>query len=292
MLPMTTLRRGASALACMVALLSCRPSEQNESINNAADTPAAREPAVPLVEAPRDRANLLIAVARAASAAALGIDDAAAQRDMDGDRFEFRLRFGCPRPGAEQPSGGPFSVRFDGETRRLRLSAAPTVSAEDPAVAAVAGEDVEAVEGFWVERPWLLAAGCPAVPPPPKEAQTEAEPADTQPAESEPDSQPVLQVLPRVAIAQFLTANDPRTDRRGKRPYEATKTLPENSEPSRQGYDLVLSGRLRAKGNGKVISCTAASPDRPPTCMVSALFDRVWIRHPGTGELIAEWGRN
>lgn len=247
---------------------------------------------MPLVEPPRDRANLLIAVARAASAAALGTDDAAAQRELDGDRFEFRLRFGCPRPGNEEPGAGPFSVRFDRESRRLRLSAAPTVSADDPVVTAIAGEEVEAVEGFWIERPWLLAAGCPAVPPPPEQAETEAKPAEEADAEGDTNINPATPILPSIAIAQFLTADDPRTDRRGKRPYEAAKTLPEGSEPSQQGYDLVLSGRLRANGNGKVISCTVTSPDRPPTCMVSALFDRVWIRHPGTGEIIAEWGRN
>lgn len=292
MLAMTTLRRGASALACMMALLSCRPSEPNESVNNAAHTPATREPAVPLVEPPRDRADLLIAVVRAASAAALGTDDAAVQRDLDGDRFEFRLRFGCPRPDNEAPGADPFSVRFDRESRRLRLSVAPTVSADDPVVAALAGEEVEAVEGFWIERPWLLAAGCPTVPPPPEKAETEAEPAESAESDGDTNINPAPPILPRVAIAQFLTADDPRTDRRGKRPYEAAKTLPEGSEPSRQGYDLVLSGRLRANGNSKVISCTVTSSDRPPTCMVSALFDRVWIRHSGTGEIIAEWGRN
>lgn len=288
---MTTLRRGASALACMLALLSCRPSEQNESVNNAADASATREPAMPLVEPPHDRGDLLIAIARAASAAAMGTDDAVVQRDLDGDRFEFRLRFGCPRPDSEEPGAGPFSVRFDRESRRLRLSAAPTVSADDPVVTAIAGEEVEAVEGFWIERPWLLAAGCPAVPPP-EQAETEAKPAEAADTEGDTNINPATPILPRIAIAQFLTADDPRTDRRGKRPYEAAKTLPEGSEPSQQGYDLVLSGRLRANGNGKVISCTVISPDQPPTCMVSALFDRVWIRHPGTDEIIAEWGRN
>lgn len=290
---MTILRKGTAAVACLVALLSCRPGERDESVNNAADPVLAREPAKPLVEAPRDRGSLLIAMARAASAAALGLNDTDAQRSLAGDRFEFRLRFGCPRPAGEQAADGPFSVRFDEAERRLRLSATPTVSADDPPVAAVVGEQVEAVEGFWIDHPWILAAGCAVGPATPEPADPDSTPAEAKSGSEAavpalPRSAPTL---PRSAIVQFLTDNDPRTDRRGERPYAATKTLPVGAAPSRQGYDLVLSGRLRALADGRVIACTVTSPDLPPTCLVSALFGRVRIEHPGTGEILAEWGR-
>ena len=289
---MTTLRKGTAAVACMVALLSCRPGERDESVNNAADPVVSREPAKPLIEAPRDRGSLLIAMTRAASAAALGLNDTDAQRSLAGDRFEFRLRFGCPRPAGEQAADGPFSVRFDEAERRLRLSATPTVSADDPPVAAVAGEQVEAVEGFWIDRPWILAAGCAVEPAAPEPAEPDSAPADKESDNAvEADSEAAAPVLPRSAIVQFLTDNDPRTDRRGERPYAATKTLPVGEAPSRQGYDLVISGRLRALADGRVIACTVTSPDLPPTCLVSALFGRVRIEHPGTGEILAEWGR-
>lgn len=289
---MTTLRKGTAAVACMVALLSCRPGERDESVNNAADPVVSREPAKPLIEAPRDRGSLLIAMTRAASAAALGLNDTDAQRSLAGDRFEFRLRFGCPRPAGEQAADGPFSVRFDEAERRLRLSATPTVSADDPPVAAVAGEQVEAVEGFWIDRPWILAAGCAVGPAAPEPAEPDSAPADKESDNAaEADSEAAAPVLPRSAIVQFLTDNDPRTDRRGERPYAATKTLPVGAAPSRQGYDLVISGRLRALADGRVIACTVTSPDLPPTCMISALFGRVRIEHPGTGEILAEWGR-
>ena len=285
---MSAFRKTTAALACTVVLLSCRPSARDESANDAASTPPAAQPPVPLAEAPRDRASLMIALARAASAAALGIDDRATQRSLDGDRFEFRLRFGCPRAGGESQAGGPFSARFDQDSATLRLSVTPTASAEDPAVAAIAGENVEAVEGFWIERPWLLAAGCPAVPGPTGPA---ADPAASQPP-AEPGGEAPTAAIPRAAIVQFHTANDPRTERRGERPYAATKTLPEGAQPSANGYDLVLSGRLRALPDGRVIACTATSPNLPPTCLVSAVFGRVWMERPGTGELIAEWGRH
>ena len=268
--------------------MSCRPSAADESANRAADTPPAAQAPVPLAEAPRDRASLMIALARAASAAALGSDDRAAQRSLDGDRFEFRLRFGCPGAGEGDQANGPFSARFDAESATLRLSATPTASAGDPAVAAIAGENVEAAEGFWIERPWLLAAGCPTAPEPPDPAaDTSAADAPTEPSEKAP-----VAAAPRAAIVQFLTANDPRTERRGNRPFAATKTLPAGTQPSTNGYDLVLSGRLRALPDGRVIACTATSPDWPPTCLVSAVFGRVWMERPGTGELIAEWGRD
>lgn len=287
--PMTTLRRGTAAFACMLALVSCRPADQDETVNNAADPAIPRKPATPLVEAPRDRGSLLIALTRAASAAALGLNDTDAQRDLDGDRFEFRLRFGCPLPAGEEPADGPFNVRYDKAERRLRVSVAPTVSADDPTVTAVASEQVEAVEGFWIDHPWILATGCPARPAAPEVTEADSPPAG---AKAEAEGQPASPVLPSAAIVQFLTENDPRTDRRGNRPYAASKTLPEGSEPSPRGYDLVLSGRLRALADGRVIACTVTSTDSPPTCLISALFGKVRIEHPETGEIIAEWGRD
>jgi len=88
----------------------------------------------------------------------------------------------------------------------------------------------------------------------------------------------------------LFSASDSRTRRRDERAYEATKLLSEGEVPSRQGYDLVLAGRLRKLADGSVIACTIAGIDLPPDCVVSATFDRVTIEHPSTGAVLAQWG--
>lgn len=95
---------------------------------------------------------------------------------------------------------------------------------------------------------------------------------------------------PRFGIAQFFTSDDPRTRRRDSRPYEANHTLAEGEAISSQGYDLVMSGRLRALPGRGVIHCSARGADSPPECVVSVQFLRVWIEQPDTRQVIAEWG--
>jgi hypothetical protein len=157
--------------------------------------------------------------------------------------------------------------------------------------AAIAGDAFEAAEGFWVPRPWLLQPGCPVVPPPTAPAQ----PAEAGTAKNPPSEAAKAKVAPqpvaqqRVGIAQFFSDTDSRTLRRDGRPYEATKVLEIGQAPSAQGYDLVLSGRLKRLPNGRVIRCRVERPDLPPQCIVSASFDRVWIERPDTKESLAEW---
>ena len=98
-------------------------------------------------------------------------------------------------------------------------------------------------------------------------------------------------MVPRVGIAQFFTKADSRTGRRDQRAYETTKVLAEGERPSPEGYNFVLSGRLRALPEGRVINCRAPSFDRPPDCVVSAEFDRVWIERPNSKAVVAEWSR-
>ena len=93
----------------------------------------------------------------------------------------------------------------------------------------------------------------------------------------------------RVGIAQFFSDTDSRTLRRDGRPYQATKALADGQAPSAQGYDLVLSGRLKRLPDGRVIACKVEQASRPPQCIVSVDFDRVWIERPDTKESLAEW---
>ena len=263
------------AIACAVLLAGCRaqPAVEDEPANGANE--AVPSPARAIVEAPFDRSRLLLTVARAASAQAMGADDAGVQRALDGKRFEVRLRFGCDGQG---PGRGDHGWSIDPDGRTLRLRVVPTLSLKDELVKGVAGEQVEAVEGFWLPRPWLLQPACPALGPveQPAAEPEQAEPEPTTPAQ-------------RIGIAQFFTATDSRTRRRIDRPFEAVKKLNEGERAGGDGFNLVLSGRLRARGNGRVILCQGAGRDRAPDCIVSADVDRVWIEQPGDKSVMAEW---
>ena len=95
---------------------------------------------------------------------------------------------------------------------------------------------------------------------------------------------------PKIGIAHFFTETDPRTGRRSMRAYEAVKSIDPKRPIGSQGFNLVLSGRLQALPDGRVIACVAKNPDNAPECVVSVQFDRVRIERPENGEIIAEWG--
>ena len=255
-------------LLSMVAATACGPDvETRDAGDNASSKKVARTDPAPA--APMDRAALLWAAARAGSAAALPLDDdREQQRSLDGRPFEVRIRFGCASRVATAPAAraGPFNVRFNSSDRTLRVRATPDLARDTPQVA-MAG--VERVEGFWMRRPWLLAPGCPVSRPAPEGA---AFPVSEQ----------------RVGIVQFSSAADTRTG--DGSPYEVTRILPEGATPSREGYDLVLSGRLRRYPDGRVILCRTMGLEAPPECVISAHFYRVSIQAPD-GTVLGEWDK-
>lgn len=290
--------------ASAVAVAACQQQEPAAD-TNAAEEPVLNLPAVPRPQPPIDRLALLAVVAQAASATASGAEMPETVRALDGRKFEIRIRFGCRGPVRELGDHW-LGWSFDPEDRRIRVQAKPTISKDDRLVGQIAGDAFEAVEGFWLPRPWLLPPVCPAgaaVQTPADEAPErvsergqQRQPPDRQEAELEQtedsddqQGEPVP-TPPRIGIAQFFTDEDPRTGRRNSRPYQASHTLAEGKAISSQGYDLVLSGRLRALPDRGVIGCVARGPDSPPECVVSSEFLRVWIEQPGTGDVIAEWG--
>ena len=286
---MPTLRRlpppaGGLAMLLSAALLaSCGPSEPQEQPADTTLNNIVQElPSLPVAETPLDRERLILSAIRAASAFAAGTDDAAAQRALDGKRFELRIRFGCGTAEAQDQSRG---WRFDEAKRTLRLRVTPDLSADDRLVASVAGEDFEGVEGLWLRRPWLLTSACPRTPPPApaEEADESAGPQDLPTPEEA--SSPGWQL----GIAQFFSSTDSRTGRRRQRPYETTKVLEEGQAPSMQGYDIVVSGRIRALPDRRVIACTLTDAGGPPACIISVHVDRTWIERADNKDLVAEW---
>jgi hypothetical protein len=287
MLPVSCLQKLPSLLLCtaFAATAACyQPQPANEQAEqNAAQQVSTNLAAeVPLPKPPMNRAALLQTVALARSAAAAGVDDSQAQRALDGKQFELRIRFGCSGAAAKLQDAA-LGWTYNADRRVLRISATPTLNGDDPLVEQLDAKDIEAVEGFWIPRPWMLQASCPAPPAAPV-AAPETDMAQ-QPATA------TAMAAGRIGIAQFFTAADSRTMRRDHRPYAATKTLDAGTaQVGVKGFDLVLEGRLQPGPGGRVILCKSSAVDRPPDCIVSARIDRVRFEQPDTGATIAEWG--
>ncbi|GAA4714744.1 hypothetical protein GCM10023325_08390 [Sphingomonas lutea] len=242
----------------------------------------AASPVLPTPEPPLDRAALLLATARAASAAAAGVSDLEAQRTLDGKPFAFALRFACP--GAASDVRANIEERGTGEDRTIRLTVRPDIGRDDPRLVHLVGTGaVEAASGFSIRRPWLLTAACPAVPT--------ASPA-TAPAPAA-EAAPPLQIAPasgqRIGLVQIFTVDDSRTGRRLERPYETVLTPQDSDGIAQSGFNLVLAGRLRAGPDGKVIRCSVSEPNRPPDCLILVRFDGIRMENPASGALLAQW---
>lgn len=307
--------RGTRLALAALGVSACQPASENAVIQNESKNSILPMPPLPAVERPMDREALLFAVTRAASAAALNIDDGAEQRKLEGKKFELRIRFGCTTVPEVADSEGRFSVRFDERERTLRLSALPDLRVNDTIVQAIVrnatkdgssedesqGKQIEAVEGFWIRRPWLLADGCPVSAPAavPRvsgdvEITREKMPAVTgeplKPDNGGTQLTPATFAQRGIGLAEFFTEADPRTGRRDHRAYQATKVLGRDERPSEHGYNLVLSGRLNAEPVSRVISCLPVGADAPPRCVISVEFGRVWMERPGSRQVVAEWG--
>lgn len=272
----------AAALAGLSLLPGCRQRQEPQAEATTAAVTAPAAPVLPVVDPPFNREALLLAVMRAASGSALGRADIESQRKLDGRRFELRLRFGCP--GAAEGDRSR-SWTFDDQRRKLTVRVEPEITGGSPQVRVLGAAGYEAVEGFWVRRPWMLTAGCPVpitnAPVPQDQFADGAKQALAEPPPQLP--------TPHIGIAQFFTSAEPRTHRRDARAYSATKVIAEGVSPSPAGYDLVIAGRLRQLTNGSVIACANRGPAAPPDCIISAQFESVMIKHPVSGETIAEW---
>ena len=266
----------------LVLLSGCR-GEEPAAPPAQAPSPAAS--VLSAAEPPLDREALLLAVVRAASAAAVGgqVQDDADQRRLDGKLFALRLRFGCNAAG--QSGQGDRSVRLDERKRTVEISAPADLSLAGLERAGLALKGFEAAEGFWIKQPWLLQPACSASVNTPVATST-LESESGSPAA--PDAATIPQPEPRVGIARFYTGTDARTHRRARRAYQYTEALSDGQSPSSSGYDLIVTGRLQALPNGKVIVCTP-QPQGAPACIISARIELVSIARADSGAVLAEW---
>ena len=217
---------------------------------------------IPRPAPPLDRRAILQAVDEAANAFALGRPHPKDVLELAGRRFELVLPFGCHGSG---PETAPLRYEWDTEERKLKISAVPqTWTTTEPVRSLVGAAETEAIEGFWIARPWIRDAACPQGSPAPGATPS-----------------------PRhVALAQAFAKGGSRLLRRNGRPYQATRKLDEGQTPSPGGYRLTLAGRIVDDGRPPVL-CRGDGPDQRPTCFVRMELDRVALG--SENEQIAEW---
>jgi hypothetical protein len=186
-------------------------------------------------------------------------------------RFEVRIPFGCEGPTPEGVSD-PLRWTQDAKQGTFKLSARPETWTDAPfAAGATATPEIEAVEGFWIPRPWLASELCPA-------ASTQSSDLAALP--------PPRQTL---GLAQFFRSGESRLPQRRGRPYEVVKRVGSESVEGAKSFRLLLRGRVVALPDGQPVRCHSEDSDYRPICLISVEYDYVAFENPAAGEILAEW---
>lgn len=228
------------------------------------------------------RADMIALVNAAADAASSGAKMPEKAGTTEGSRFEIYLPFGCDGPASEN-SREPFQWRYDSSSSSLRISVAPVVF--DPQawlgeLSSAAGRmarpavQEEAIEGFWIARPWSSRETCEsgAAPAAPLGIDAVTIPGQT------------------LGLAQIFTDEDSRNARRDGKPYESVRRMDEDDLKIDQGLRVRLRGRISRFPDGSTVLCRQlAGKEQRPVCLVAVTFDDVAIENPSTQETIATW---
>jgi len=257
------------------ALASCgetQPSRPQETQTDApAPNPTQPSVVVPTPEPVLTRNDLVEAAGRAASVYASG-QDLPAEDSLVGRTFSVRMAFGCDGPalpGSEQPGTAHWSWGAERKTIVLRMLPADWKDAAMITQAGVSGK-WEAIEGFWIARPWLLVDGCPA-------------------AKGDPLQTAAVTSPQTLGLAAVFEAGGSRLSRRDGRAYQFT-VRPKDAPlvPPKNGYRLLLQGRVESFPSGRAVECRASNPNERPVCVLAARLDRVAFETSGQ-EMLAEW---
>lgn len=285
-------------LAAVTAIMGCKPDPAPE---NLVEEPNGLIPELP-TERTMDRAAVLTAVAAAASDYAAGIDDRQAQLALDGKRFEFRIPFGCASDPDILDRNLKLAVRPDGKAYEVSaamnvgLAEVEALFPEQPTETGPGSDNqvatnetvamtnhIEAAEGFWVTRPWMLSAQCPIAATPAPVPTPDGGGSETSPASASPP--------PTVGLVQYYGTSDSRVGQRGGKPLSKIETISGLKTAPKEGAIIVLQGRLRHWPNGKVIQCRGDGQAGPPQCLISTTIDRIAFQRVDNGAIIAEWTR-
>lgn len=221
---------------------------------------------------PLTRTELVQNANAAADAYAIGAKPSLAKSALIGRSFTMRIPFGCGGPGGAAPSAQE-DVELDPATLSLKLTAQPATWTSLPLFQGVPGADrIEAVEGFWIPRPWASSEACPPVRDTPM-------PATPTPAAAQ-----------TLGLAQVFEKGGSRVLMRGGRPYQSVAKLPkDDANLFDHAFRLVLEGRIVGYGDGRAIHCWSESPDHRPICFYAVDYDRVAFEDAATGDTVAEW---
>ena len=303
-MPITTTRLVApvAVLAALPLLVWCqRPPE-----STTAPAPAPAPSPTVVLDTNLNRFAVLAALTEAGSALADGRTREAA---LNGRTVSVRLPFGC---GGE--TTGADGAAVAGLPRLVRSpdgGLTLTVTPEDLKARVLAGgvaaleaglDQWDAVEGFWIARPWSGLDACPAtgtaasvVAPatPPEAAKAEAEASKSAKATApEAPPPPVVHLPERTAgLAAVVEADGSRLGRRQGQAYahviRAEKGIAPTPAPG--GYALRLEGRLTTFADGQAVKCVQKDAESRPVCIAALRLDRLAFEDGATGALLSEW---
>lgn len=252
--------------------------------------PAPVQNPVPTPPAVLGRAEIVAALALAASAHAAGAEDGDAAT-IAGRTFSIRLPFGCfgpaGQPGSQSPglSGdGLAGWRWDAERRAHILSLTPADWTQSEQLIAPGAEPSwERVDGYWIARPWLADETCPAPPPP--------RPRSEDQGEGETDAPAPGPAAPFTAgLAAIRTEDASRLGRGDGEPYRFV-VRGEGDAPTpapADGYRVLLEGRIGTFPDGHPVRCSSDGPNSRPVCIAAIVLDRVAFE-TADGRQLSEW---
>lgn len=265
--------RAVAAAAAGLLLLSCQREAEPSAPARVEPTVTEEGAATPVINPSLDRNAILTAIARAASDYAAGT--VAASDSLTGRPFDINLAFGCEGAEAAPVEGaGDGLARWfrEGDPATIRLNLTPGDWTRSALIAGADQDSWDAVEGFWISRPWMSAEGCPA---------TRADPLASGPGAPSPQT---------AGLAAVFEKGGSRLGRRNGRAYSHTVRASGETPPTAPegGYRVRMQGRITAFPDGRAIRCRAARPDQRPVCVAAVQLDRVAFQTPA-GEVLSEW---
>jgi hypothetical protein len=294
-------RAAAVGLASAALVAACSRPRSPPKPAAAPPPPAASTSAAPLPSPVLTRADLIAAAAAARDAYARGAPYPEANTDLVGRRFTLRLPFGCTDATSDADDA---RIEADATKKSLTLAARPQVWTGQPWLSPIVGPSppVEAVEGFWIRRPWTTSELCPptpaALPAPP--APTGKPLAGKAPTGKPPTGgaapappAPPAASAETLGLVRIYRAGDSRLKRHAHQPYRVVLKLTDSRIPLDRRFWLVLDGRVASleggEGKGQPIRCQAATAQVLPRCLIGMELDHVAVEAQATGERLAEW---
>ncbi|PQZ78635.1 MULTISPECIES: hypothetical protein [unclassified Brevundimonas] len=299
-MPITTTRLVApvAVLAALPLLVWCqRPPEPTS-----APAPAPAPSPTVVLDSNLNRFAVLAALSEAGSALADGQTREAA---LNGRTVSVRLPFGCGGetssaegaavaglPRLVRNSDGGLTLTVTPEDLKARIAAGGVAPAAETSL-----DQWDAIEGFWIARPWSGLDSCPApaavetAPPEAAKVETDkAKPAKTPAPDAPPP--PVVHLPERTAgLAAVVEADGSRLGRRQGQAYAHVIRGEKGTAPTPApgGYALRLEGRLTTFADGKAVKCVQRDVESRPVCVAALRLDRLAFEDGATGALLSEW---